>query len=256
MLKINDVLNIITDFAPLEIQADFDNSGLLYGDMNWDYKGALITLDLSIDVVTEAIEKGLNLIIEHHPSIFYPIKKLDLSIPKHRALALAIKNDIAVFSAHTNVDFANGGLNDMVMQMLGVNGFFKANGNACDMRIGVLNENISLKNLARKVSEVFDDKHVVFVGEPTLQVKKIAVINGGGGSESELLEARKQGADVFISADFKYNVLRLAKDLGYAIIVFGHYESEKPFIDLISGLLNKNRIENVHGATTCTNPLN
>ncbi len=256
MLKIKDVLDILTDFAPLDIQADFDNSGLLYGDTNWDYKGAIITLDLSVNVVKEAIERGANLIIEHHPTIFHPIKKIDLGVPKHKALALAIKNDVAVFSAHTNVDFTDGGLNDTVMQMIGCEKYFKLNGNASDMRIGILNEAISLEDLVTKVAMTFDDRHVTFVGERSLLVKKVAVINGGGGTEAELLEAINAGADAFISADFKYNTLRLAKDLEYAVIIFGHYDSEMPFINLIKGLLNKNRIYNVHGAKTCTNPLN
>lgn len=257
MLKIKDVIKAIEEYAPLENQASYDNCGLLYGDLNWDYKGALVTLDTSIDVVKEAVSKGINLIIEHHPSIFMPIKKLNVEIPKHQALVYAIKNDVAIYSAHTSVDFTEGGLNDKVMQLLGCVSYSTANGNLSDMRVGDLNSPISLNEFVENIKSIFNDKHVTYVGESNKMIKKIAVINGGGGSqEGEVYNALYTGADVFISGDFKYNVLRLAKDLGYAVIVFGHYDSEMPFINLIKEQLTNKGIGNVYGATTCTNPLN
>ncbi len=257
MLRIKDVIRILEEYAPLDNQASYDNCGLLYGDLNWEYKGALITLDTSVEVVKEAIRRGVNLIIEHHPSIFVPIKKINVEIPKHQAIVYAIKNDIAIYSAHTSVDFAEGGLNDRTMELIGCVSYSTANGNLSDMRVGELSDSISLSDLVDRIKNVFDDKNIAYVGDSKNIVKKIAVINGGGGSqESEIYNALAVGADVFISGDFKYNVLRLAKDLGYAVIVLGHYDSEMPFINLIKEQLTNKGIGNVYGATTCTNPLN
>ena len=257
MPKIKDVVKILEDFAPLELQASYDNSGLFFGDYQWDLKGVLITLDTSEDVVKEAIELGANLIIEHHPSVFMPIKKIDLTYPKHRAIALAIKNDIAIYSAHTSVDFAVGGLNDRVMELLGCVSYDQSNGNASDMRIGKLIKAVKLGAFADCVAQVFDDKHVAFVGDSNKLISTIAVVNGGGGShEGALVEAKNAGADVFVSGDFKYNVIRFAKDLGFPVIIVGHYNSEVPFFNLIRELLINNDICNVHSANTCTNPLN
>ncbi len=257
MLKIGDVIKIIEDFAPLENQADFDNSGLLYGDKTWIFKGALITLDTSVEVVKEAIKKGANLIIEHHPSIFYPLKKIDLSYPKHNAIAQAIKNDIAIYSAHTSVDFAKGGLNDYVMSLLGCNEYAPLCDNLSNMRIGALAEPLKLGALVKRVEEVFSDTHVAFVGDGNRIINKIAVINGGGGSsERAIIDAQRAGADVFMSGDFKYNTLRLAKDLDFPIVEFGHYDSEVPFMNLIKETLFNGGVANVYVATTCTNPLN
>lgn len=257
MLKIKDVIEALEQYAPLENQADYDNSGLLYGDINWDYKGALITLDTSVDVVEEAISKGVNLIIEHHPSIFMPIKKINISIPKHKAIVKAIKNDIAIYSAHTSVDFTIGGLNDKVMELLGCSNYSTATGDCSDMRVGELISPKRLADLVLDVKNIFQDNNVAYVGNGDTVIKKIAVINGGGGSrESEIYTALYSGADVFISADFKYNVLRLAKDLGCSVIVFGHYDSEMPFLDLVKEQLTNKGIGNVYSATTCTNPLN
>ncbi len=257
MSTIREIVNIIESFAPLYNQASYDNSGLLYGDLGWECKGVIITLDTSINVVDEAIQKGANLIIEHHPSIFMPIKKIDLKLPKHRAIAKAIKNDVAIYSAHTSIDFTQGGLNDRVISMLGCSSFAPLNDELQNMRVGLLNEAICLSQLVKRVECLFNDSHVAFVGDGCKKIEKIAVVNGGGGSqESELIKAMECGADVFISGDFKYNVLRLAKDLDFPVIVFGHYDSEMPFIELIKELLIKEKIENVFGATTCTNPLN
>lgn len=257
MPKIRDIVKIIEDVAPLYNQASYDNSGLFFGDLDWDYKGSLITLDTSVDVVDEAIAKGANLIIEHHPSIFMPIKKIDLKLPKHKAIAKAIKNDIAIYSAHTSIDFAQGGLNDKVISMIGCSSYYPLQDDLQNMRMGELDESITLSKLAERVSTLFKDSHVAYVGNGDRVVSKIAVVNGGGGSqESELIKAMEGGADAFISADFKYNVLRLAKDIDFPVIVFGHYDSEMPFINLIKELLLKEKIENVYGATTCTNPLN
>ncbi|MBO5775839.1 MAG: Nif3-like dinuclear metal center hexameric protein, partial [Clostridia bacterium] len=216
MLKIKDVINALEQYAPLENQAEYDNCGLLYGDLDWEFKGALVALDTSVEVVNEAIEKGVNLIIEHHPSIFMPIKKISLAIPKHRAIALAIKNDIAIYSAHTSVDFTEGGLNDKVMELIGCDDYATLTGRASDMRIGLLKEVKTLGDLAETIKNTFNDTHVVTIGDIYKNISKIAVVNGGGGgSEREVMEAINAGADVYISGDFKYNVMRLAKDIGF-----------------------------------------
>lgn len=257
MLKISDVVKIIEDFAPLDLQMEYDNCGLLYGDLDWVLKGVLVTLDTTPEVIKEAIKVSANMIIEHHPSIFNAIKKIDLSYPKHKAITMAIKNDIAIYSAHTTVDFTKGGLNDYVMQLLGCSTYELAFGNACDMRVGKLPSKVSLAELVDIVSKKFDDSNVTYVGNKEQIIETIAVINGGGGSNEEtILEAKKAGADVFISGDFKYNVLRLAKDINYPTISLGHYTSELPFIKLITNILQNKNIYNVHGATSCMNPLN
>lgn len=257
MLKIGEIVKIMEEFAPLELQAGYDNCGLFYGDLEWPLRGVLVTLDTSIEVVNEAIKLGANMIVEHHPSVFMPIKKIDLNYPKHKAIALAIKNDIAIYSAHTCVDFTEGGLNDRFMEMLGCSSYEPRLGLNSEMRIGKLSKKMTLSELVGLLGELFDDKHISFVGDPNYIIETIGVINGGGGShEGALFDAKYSGADVFISGDFKYNVFRLAKDMEYPIISLGHYNSEMPFINLIKELLISKNIGNVHGSSTCTNPLN
>ncbi len=257
MLKVENVVKAIEAFAPLDIQAEYDNSGLLFGDPQWEIKGILVTLDNSEEAVKEAIEKGCNMIVEHHPSIFLPVKKINLSVPKQRALALAIKNDIAIYSAHTTVDFTVGGLNDKVAEMLGLENIVNADNSPSGARIGRLKSPMALDAFAKRVAEVFDDKHSFYVGDKDAVVRTVAVINGaGGGSESVIFELKNAGTDVLITSEYKYNVIRLAKDLGYAIISVGHYDSEAPFCNLIKDVLHKDDIGCVFVAETGTNPVN
>lgn len=256
MLKIQDVINAVEEFAPLDGQADYDNCGLLFGNPNNDINGIILTLDNNEDVVREAVCKGCNMIIEHHPSVFTPIKKLEWRVPKHRALALAIKNDIAIYSAHTSVDFAKGGLNDTVAELLGLHNIEVIGDVQSGARVGSIVP-MCLDAFTKHVASVLGDGHVYYVGDPQKTVGRVAVINGaGGGSEQVLYEAQAAGADVFVSSEYKYNVIRLAKDLGYAIISFGHYDSEKPFCDLIKSVLNKKNINCVYIAESSTNPVN
>ena len=108
MVTVKNALDVIEEFAPKAIAAEYDNPGLKIGDENSCLRGVLITVDTNEEVIAEAIKKGCNLIIEHHPSIWKPLRGLDNRVPLNRTLIAAAKNDIAIYSAHTNVDFTVG----------------------------------------------------------------------------------------------------------------------------------------------------
>ncbi len=257
MAKIKDVIEIIEKFAPLNLQADFDNCGLKIGNIEQELTGVLVTLDTNLDVVKEAIEKKCNLIIEHHPLIFHAIKKIDSSYPQMQAAMLAIKNDIAVYSAHTNVDFCDGGLNDYVASQIGLQDVKKAGGIDAP-RIGVLPEEKTLREFAEELGKLFGDGNFSTIGDKEKKIKRVAVVNGGGGSsDDDLILAMNAGADVFVTGDVKYNVARLAKDANYAIIQIGHYNSEQGFKPLMAKILSSEIKENyIHQATSLLNPYN
>ena len=257
MAKIYEIIQYIESFAPLSLQGDFDNCGLKNGDTSMEATGVMITLDTNEDVVLEAIAKNCNLIIEHHPSIFHPIRKLDYTLPLIKAISLAIKNDIAIYSAHTNVDFCDGGLNDYVARQLGLKNIRKC-GEPCDPRMGETEETTTLREYAEKVSVILKDKNVLTIGDSDKVITKVALVNGGGGgSEADLLCAVNAGADVYVTGDVKYNVARLAKDMKYAIIQVGHYTSEQGFMTLMSDKLNEkfNSLK-TYKATSLPNPYN
>lgn len=257
MAKIKDVIRAIENFAPIDLQADFDNSGLKVGNTDAELSGIMITLDTNTDVVTEAIQKKCNMIIEHHPSIFQPIKYINTDLPIMQALSLAIKYDITIYSAHTNVDFCDGGLNDYVAEQIGLKNIEKINGNDSP-RIGFLPSSLSLNEYAGELKKIFNDNNITTIGDTNKKISKVAIVNGGGGSdEKDLLTAVEAGADVFITGDIKYHVARLAKDLNYAIIQVGHYNSEQGFMPLIEKIIGDVIDKKIiHKASKLLNPYN
>lgn len=119
-MKVRDIITAIEEVAPLSYQESYDNAGLIVGKYDWELTGALICLDVVEEVVEEAIEKGLNLIISHHPIVFKGLKRFNGNNYVERVLMLAIQNNIAIYSAHTNLDSVKGGVNDRMCDVLGL----------------------------------------------------------------------------------------------------------------------------------------
>jgi dinuclear metal center YbgI/SA1388 family protein len=119
-MKISDLTTYLEGVAPLSLQEEYDNAGLLIGDASADCTGVLCTLDVNEDVVKEALNRNCNCIVAHHPLIFRGLKKITGSNSVERTVALAIKNDIAVYAAHTNLDNVIDGVNGKIADILGL----------------------------------------------------------------------------------------------------------------------------------------
>lgn len=119
-MKISDITSAIEEYAPLSLQENYDNSGMQVGDKHWEATGALLCVDVTEDVVDEAIENGVNLIISHHPLLFKGIKSLTGSNYIERCIIKAVSNDIAIYSAHTNMDNADKGVSYRMAEKLGL----------------------------------------------------------------------------------------------------------------------------------------
>jgi dinuclear metal center YbgI/SA1388 family protein len=117
-MKIRDITNAIAAFAPLQYQESYDNAGLLFGNAGWEVTGVLLTLDATEAVIEEAIEKGCNLVVAHHPIVFGGLKKINGNNYVERVAIKAIKNDIAVYAAHTNLDNVRNGVSNMMASQL------------------------------------------------------------------------------------------------------------------------------------------
>src|SRR5690349_15610231 len=119
-MKIQDITSFLENIAPVSLQEHYDNAGLITGDLQWECTGIITSLDATEAVVAEAIEKGCNLIVAHHPIIFSGLKKITGKNYVERTIIKAIKNDIAIYAIHTNLDNVINGVNGIMADQLGL----------------------------------------------------------------------------------------------------------------------------------------
>ncbi|MBT5615200.1 MAG: Nif3-like dinuclear metal center hexameric protein [Flavobacteriales bacterium] len=243
-MKIIEVTNFLEQYAPLEYQETYDNCGLIIGDANAEIKGVLITLDCIESVIDEAIATGCNLIVAHHPIIFSGLKKLNGSNYIERTVIKAIKNDIAIYAIHTNLDNMHNGVSAKIAEKLGLENC-KVLAPKSDLInkqvgsgiIGELKTAVNTEQFLMDIKENMQTDCVRYTPIVNQEIKRVAVC---GGSGSFLLKnAIEAKVDIFITADFKYHEFFDAEN--HIIIAdIGHYESEQFTKELIYDLLTKN----------------
>ena len=125
MTRIKDITNLLENLAPLRYQESYDNAGLQTGDAQAEVKGVLLTLDCTEEVIDEALQKGCNLIIAHHPVIFKGLKQLTGRNYVERIIIKAIHNNIAIYASHTNLDNVLHGVNTKIADKLELQQYHK-----------------------------------------------------------------------------------------------------------------------------------
>lgn len=239
-MKIKEIIKIMEDFAPESLAGDFDNVGLLVGDEEREVKRVLTALDVDIHVVREAAQLGAGLIISHHPIMFSPVKGITAKEPEGRVILELIENKIALYSAHTNLDAADGGINDELCARLKIADTKVLERGAEGLgvgRVGIISGGISLLELAKRVKRALNMGAVRYTGDGNDFVSRAAVCSGGGGGL--IKDAILSGAEVYITGDIKYNDARDALARGLRLIEIGHYESEILAAGLIARRLEK-----------------
>ncbi|WP_066894862.1 Nif3-like dinuclear metal center hexameric protein [Clostridium nigeriense] len=244
MKKVKDIIKIMEDFAPLNLKEDFDNVGLMVGDKDKEVKKILLSLDCTLEVIEEAKEKGANLIITHHPLLFIKPKSITTDTLVGKKVIELIKNDINLYSSHTNLDSASGGLNETIVNILGYDSkeLMEVSKNARNSNEGIgrvirLDKGIKLETLVNEVKEKLniDSLKVVKASD---EVKNIAVINGSGSDFFDI--AYRKGADCIITGDTTYHFASDYKEMGVSIIDTGHFLSEWiVFLEVINKLKDK-----------------
>ena len=119
-VKVSDIIRLMNEIAPQNLAENWDNSGLQIGDKNWSVKSIMVALDPLPDIVTDACQKNINLLITHHPLIFKPLSRVDFSTSVGSIIQRSVQNRMALFAAHTNLDSASGGINDIISEKLGL----------------------------------------------------------------------------------------------------------------------------------------
>ncbi len=259
MTLIKDIVRVLEEWAPLKFQENYDNAGLIVGDCDVKVKSVLITLDSTEEVVDEAIKKGANLIIAHHPIVFGGLKKFNGSTYVERTVIKAIKNDIAIYACHTNLDAVMSGVNSKICDLLSLSNRSilspkKGEEGVGSGMVGFLLEPQSEIDFLQLVKKQFKAGSVRYTKLLKNKVKKVAVC---GGSGSFLLkDAIDAGAGVFLTSDFKYHQFFDAEDK-IVIVDIGHFEAEICTQELIYDYLSeKFSIFNLAFSEANTNPVN
>ena len=174
-MKIKDVISTLEQFAPLPLQESYDNAGLQIGLTEADVSGVLLCLDVTEAIVQEAIDKGCNMIVSHHPLLFHGLKQIGDSDYVQRAVVMAIKNDIAIVSMHTNLDNVEGGVNSEIARRLGAEGEVTEG-----LFVGELAQPLSAEEYIYNVKKIFNAGVVMTNGLLKRSIKRIAICGGAG----------------------------------------------------------------------------
>lgn len=241
-VKCSDIINIMEEYANPNLAEDWDNVGLMVGDENRTISKILVALDIDDKIIDEAIEKKCDMIITHHPFIFKGIKSIKASDTLGNRIIKLIKNNICVFSAHTNLDIAINGTSDTFAKLLNLekisNLFEKDNSLVGLGRVGQLEETMPLSELIESVKNILKLKNLVVCGDLDTPVKKIGICTGAGSEVDFMLQAISKGCDVYITGDIKYHNSQVANDLGLCLIDATHYASEAIIVPVICDYIN------------------
>lgn len=212
MAKVKDFYGYLNSIAPFETQEDWDNSGMLVGDMDAKVKKAAVVLDITHEEIKKAKAIGADLIISHHPVIFNPIK----SVTKGSVPYELVASSINALCCHTPLDIADGGTNDSLAELLGIE---VTRAEDPILRLGTV-EPTTAENLAGKIAKTLNTK--VRYADAGRKIEKIAICTGAGCS---LIEAAGE-IDAFITGDASHHNFLDCIQAGITLIAAGHYETE------------------------------
>ena len=245
-MKINKVVDALEQYAPLPLQEGYDNAGLQVGlTETVEVSGALLCLDVTEQVVDEAIEKGCNLIVSHHPLIFRKLARISDENYVQRTVRKAIKNDITIVSMHTNMDAATGGVNFKIAEKLGLKNlsFFAGEKEVDGVKggegvIGEVSETDgwAADDLVLLLRDKFAVESVQCNQLLRRPIRRVALCGGAG---SFLLDAAIQaGADAFVTGEMHYHEY-FGHEQEIQICVIGHYQSEQFTSEIFKSIIEE-----------------
>lgn len=256
-MTIRQITSALEEFAPLSLQDGYDNAGLQIGlTKDADATGALLCLDVTEAVVEEAIERGCNLIVSHHPLLFRPLKSISGRDYIERTVIMAIKHDITIYSAHTNLDSAQGGVNYKIAEKLGLQNIEWLNPkgeSAGEGIVGTLPAPMAKADFIAKVKDTFKLESLRTNDWVGGTVQKVALCGGAGAFLMQ--NAMAKGADAFLTGEIGYH-----RFFGYEnqllLMELGHYESEQYTTEILRSIIQKADPElPIYTTSVETNPI-
>ena len=256
-MKVKDVAAAIESFAPLGVQESYDTAGLIVGRPDDEAHRALLAVDVTEEVLAEAVCEGCDMVITHHPIVFRPLKRLNSANAVERCVERAVRRGIALYAAHTNLDSAPEGMSRRVAQILGLRniGVLQPTAEGAGFgAVGELPEAVASERFMREVMNRFGVKALRHSDVVRDEVRRVAVCTGSGGSLID--EAHAAGADIYLTADLKYNDF-MRHDDRMILADMGHFESEYCAIEILFDILSKNLpIFAVRKSVCSRNPVN
>ncbi len=225
MAKVKDIFNCINELAPFDTQFQWDNAGLIIGDMNGSVNKIGVALDATDKVIEKAVSQGCDLLVTHHPIIFNAVKAISFTSP----YGLALKNSLAVISAHTNLDVAKEGVNFALANKIKLEDVKNISSGETILWVGKIKKQ-SPKEFAEYISEKLDT--CVSYADGSKKIETVAVCGGAAGEY--LYDAAKAGIDAFVTGEVHHHEYLDAKRIGISVFCAGHFETENPVVPLLA----------------------
>lgn len=258
-MLIREITDLIERFAPLAWQASYDNAGLIVGRPDDPVRGVLLAVDVTEEVLDEAEAVGCDLVITHHPIVFHPLKRFNSADAVQRCVERAIRRGIALYACHTNLDSAPEGMSWHVARRLGVERLavlqpVEAGSDVGFGVVGDLPHPLPVGEFMERIRREFSVRVIRHSDLASDTVRRVAVCTGAGASM--IGDARRAGADFYLTADLKYNDF-MTPDKALTVADIGHFESEYCAIEILFDILSKNlRTFAVRRSERSRNPVN
>ena len=238
--RIKDILDRLEQIAPIVLAEPWDNPGLQVGSYSQEVRKIFLSLDPTLKTLDSAKRRNAQLLFTHHPLIFKPLSLLDINTYPGDVISEAVKSGVSVIAAHTNLDMAKGGINDILADLLELEhvGVLEKKDEAEGVGLGRIGELPAVRRLSAVVEDVkgiFGTEKVKVVGREDKQVRRLAVVGGSGGSLVSL--ASRKGADLLVTGDIGHHHALEAESLGIALIDAGHFHTEKTAFGAFAELL-------------------
>lgn len=236
-----DVIRYIEKMAPISLAMDWDNPGLMVGHTERKIKSIVVCLDVTKEIVDFTIENKANLIISHHPFIFKGIKSINVLDYKGSLIEKIIKNDICVYAAHTNFDFAQNGLNNYLARKLDLhydNSLFLGNDKERVVgKIGELGSAMVFSDFISDLKSKLKLQSVRVVGDLDKIINKVAVFCGA--FDQSLLKVVAKRVDCIVTGDLKHHVALDILQSGVNAVDASHFGTEYIFVEYVKNLLEQ-----------------
>lgn len=237
-MRVKDIIAAVEEFAPAGIQAEYDNTGLQVGSPEQEVHGVLIGFDCTAALVEEAVSKGCDMILTHHPLIYHPLRNLYPEDPGSAAVIAAVKNGVAVYGCHTSADKTAGGVSFALAAKMGlqdVRVLAPEDGGVGFGAVGDLPAELPAEQVVQLIKRAL---HVPYVRTSAIleePVKRIAVCGGSG--TSLIPAAIKAGARMYVCGDISYHYFFQPE--GFMVVDAGHFETEVEITKVLLSVIRK-----------------